>query len=242
MKQYKISREFLRTVNRKALIKSIPLLLLACALGIFISNANSPAGAGIMDTFPLFAAAAAILLPIGMYIGLKKSKALLESYTISFADNLVMREQANTPTVSIYFNEIEYIEKKNDGHFVLRGKDNRNIIVIPRHIEEYDEISQILEGIRHIQAEAKKPLLEQYPIIYIIAYLATMVGAFTVTNAILSVTFCMLFLGVSIWNLYALRSNNNIDRKTKRLAWLTLLPMASALGRIILVLSGYQQM
>ena len=90
-------------------------MLIALTVGIVIGSINSKRKVGHINVLPIVIPFAMIAVGSGIYRGLNRQKAIFESYSLTFTNNLITREQQNTPTVSIYFNDVNEIFKhKNE--------------------------------------------------------------------------------------------------------------------------------
>lgn len=123
MQVFKIRQDGFKEIRKKMLLRSIPMLLIAGAVGIVISTMNSKQTEDDVNVLPIVIPLAVSALGFGLYSGINRLKASYESYTITIADNLITREQLNTPTISIYFNDIKEIIRLKMA--VLQSKEKR---------------------------------------------------------------------------------------------------------------------
>jgi hypothetical protein len=93
MQSFKIKPDGFKEIRNKSLKRMIPTTLIALSIGVWISSINSKYE-GTGGTF--YFAFIPILLGFSVYRGLKKQKALFESYELTISDNLIVREQLNT--------------------------------------------------------------------------------------------------------------------------------------------------
>lgn len=148
-----------KEIKRYALIRSIPLLLIAGAVGITISVINSSGKETDVNVLPFVIPLVGIFLLFGIYRGINRQKSLIESFTLTITNNLITREQLNTSEISIYFNEIKEIAKHKNGSFTIKGKDAGDLIGIPFTIDNYADLEQLLQDIHSITIQNKIPLL-----------------------------------------------------------------------------------
>lgn len=130
------------TIKKQLLFRVIPLLIIVLCFGIYISLINSKDK--VPDIFfpLLFIPFAAVVVFFGVYRSMKNQKSLFESYKLTITNNLITREQLNTPSISIYFNEIKEIAKYKNGSLTITGKDTAELIIIPFQIENYPQLER----------------------------------------------------------------------------------------------------
>ncbi|MFT3702633.1 MAG: hypothetical protein QM802_09695 [Agriterribacter sp.] len=238
MQYYKIRRDGLKEIRKQTLIKTLPVLLIALTVGITISSINSK-NAGI--ALPIFIPFMMVTVGFGIYRGGKRQGNLLESYQLTLTNNLITREQANTPTVSIYFNEIKEIVKNKNGSFVIRGKDSSDVIGIPAQIENYSELEDTLMQIKPFGGNVINSFLQRYGIAISFFTMALMLCVYTVTNKIIVAISGTILVAILLWSFYEIRKSKNIDARTKRGMWWLLLVLASIIGVMVIKLIGIQK-
>ena len=97
-------------------------MLIAVIVGILISTINSKNQANNVNILPFIIPFAFLAVGFGIYRGVNRQKSLLDSYTLNITNNLIIREQLNTPTISIYFSDIREIAKLKNGSFLIKGR------------------------------------------------------------------------------------------------------------------------
>ena len=154
MQEYKIRQDGLKEIKKQMLVRTIPIMLIAVTVGITISVVNSKDNSSDVNILPMTIPFFAVVVGLSLYRGVNRQRSLLESYQLVLTNNLVTREQLNTQTISIYFNDIKEIVKNKNGSFIIKGKDPTDLIAIPAQIENYTEIENILARITPV---ATKP-------------------------------------------------------------------------------------
>lgn len=234
MQIFKIREGGFKEIRRTMLIRTIPMLVIVLTFGITIASKSL----NYTDILPYYIPFIIVLLAFGIYRGVNRQKALFNSYTLTITNNLISREQVNTPTISIYFNDIKEISKHKKGSFTIKGKDTTDIIVIPLQIDNYSQLETTLQDIRPIVAKDNVSFLEKYQSLTAIIAVGLMLCVYTVNNKIIVALAGTTFAAIMIWSFVKIRSSKNIDRRTKKIAWWSLIVLASVIAVMIFKLTG----
>jgi hypothetical protein len=180
----------------------------------------------------------AVSVGLGLFRGTNRQKRRFESYQLILTNNLITREQFNTPTISIYFNDIKEIVKNKNGSFSIRGKDARDLIAIPAQIEKYTALENALTQIKPFTTKHSRSFLQQYGMAIAIFPFVLTVCLYTVTNKIIVLLSGTILIAILAWSFYEIRRSKNIDAKTKRGTWWLLVVLTSIIGVMIMKLTG----
>jgi hypothetical protein len=232
MRHYKIREGGFKEIKKQLLIRSLPIMLLAAAFGIIITFINSKSTTADVNVLPIIIPLIAIALAFGLYLGINRQKDLLRSYRLTLTNNLITREQVNTPTVSIYFTDVDQIVKNKNGSFIVKGKTATDLIVIPAQIEEYTELENLLLQIKPFSTKSNS-FFQRYSIIISILTLVLMLCVYTSTNKTIVALSGTTLVAILAWSFYVTRKSKNIDVKTKRSMWWVLIVMASIITVMI---------
>ena len=217
-------------------------MILAVAGGIAISTINSKNKADEVNVLPFVIPLMAGAVGFGLYKGINRQKVLFESYTLIISDNLVTRKQLNTPTISIYFNEIKEIARNTKGGFTIKGKTAADLIAIPAQIENYAALEAALGQIQPIVVKGNTPFLQKYQSLAGLLTIGLMLCVYTVSNKIIVGLTGTALVALMIWSLIKIQGNKNIDHKTKQSSWLILVVLVSVIGVMIFKLTGLVNM
>jgi hypothetical protein len=242
MQIFKIRQDGFKEIKKKTLLRSIPILLIAVTVGITISTINSRGKDNDVNVLPFVIPLAILALGFGVYRGINRQKALFDSYTLTITNNLITREQYNTPTISIYFNEIKEIAKHKNGSFTIRGKDVSDLIGIPSQIDNYSQLETTLEVIKPIVIKNKVPLLEKYQSLTGLVTAGLMLCVYTVESKIIVGLTGSALVALMIWSFIKIQKSKNVDNKTKKSVWWVLLVLASVIAVMIFKLTGLVDM
>ena len=235
MQTFKIRQSGFKEIRKTILARTIPLLLIVLAFGITIASRSLD----YTDILPYYIPFIIILLALGIYRGLNRQKKLLTSYTLTITNNLITREQVNTPTISIYFNNIKEISKNKNGVFTIKGIDKEDVIIIPSQIDNYFQLEATLQSISQIVAKDKVSLFQKYQSLTSLLTVGLMLCVYTVNNKIIVALTGTMLITIMIWSLIKIRNSKNIDSKTKKIFWWSLIVLASVIAMMIIKLTGH---
>jgi hypothetical protein len=224
------------------LLRSIPMLLIAGTAGIAISTMNSKQKEDDLNVLPIIIPFMAAALGFGLYRGVNRQKALFESYTLTITNNLITREQVNTPTISIYFNDVKEIAKHKNGSFTIKGKETVDLIGVPVQIDNHTQLETALQQIQPIVVKDKVSFMEEYQSLIGLVTVGLMLCVYTVNNKIIVALTGSALVALMIWSFIKIRSSKNVDSKTKRSVWWVLLVLASVIAVMIFKLTGLVDM
>jgi uncharacterized membrane protein len=145
MKTFKISLEGFKQLRNRGIYRTIPAVIIAMAV---VVGGNYTRKENEVNILPYMIPLISLSLGVGIYIGLKKQKAMFDSYQLTIDDEVIIREQSNAPTVAIPAYAIKVIKRERNGNFTVRGE--KNVIIIPKQIEHYAEVEAMLNAIRPI--------------------------------------------------------------------------------------------
>ena len=242
MQVFKIRQDGFKEIRKKMLLRSIPMLLIAGAAGIAISTINSKQKEDDVNVFPIIIPFMAAALGFGLYRGVNRQKALFESYSLTITNNLITREQVNTPTISIYFNDVKEIAKHKNGSFTIKGKETVDLIGIPAQIDNPTQLETALQQIQPIVVKDKVSFMEKYQSLTGLVTVGLMLCVYTVNNKIVVALTGSALVALMVWSFIKIRSSKNVDSKTKRSIWWVVLVLASVIAVMVFKLTGLVDM
>ncbi|TKK64721.1 hypothetical protein FC093_21985 [Ilyomonas limi] len=240
MQQFKIELKGFRDISNKAIMRTIPVMLLAGATGMYISvssNSNDVDDVGIL---PYVIVTVLIGLAIGLYKGINRQKKLLESYTLTIGNNLITREQSNTPTISLYYNEISEIAKSPNNTILIKGKKASDVIIVPKQIEKYERIETLLQEIKPFTRVSSDSVLNRYRSVLSLILIGLMVCLYTTIDKVLVTITGASLIVFMVWGIVKLRSNKNADSKTKRTSIVSIFVLACIIAVMFIKLSSLE--
>lgn len=223
MEQFKIRQDGFKEIRKSILLRTTPILLLATFGGLAISHFTTVGQQSNINVIPIIIPVLMGLLAFGLYRGLNRQKEIYESYKLTLVNNNIIREQLNTPTISIANEDVSEISKNSNGSITIKGNSALNVIVIPTQIDNYDKLEQLLADIKQISTKSSEPLLQKFSGMLSVITIALMATVYISEDKIIvgiSGTVLLFVLGHSM---YEVQRSKNIDKKSKRgTLWLIL--------------------
>jgi hypothetical protein len=225
MQSFRLKQDAFKKIKKRLLIILIPALLLyiiviPASMGFLTDISSFQFEWSLQLMLPL----AIIVLFMGFTIFsifriYNKIKRIYETYELQISDNLIGREQADTPTITIYFKDVQEIVKRRKGGFMVRGTSSTDMILIPRSIENHDQLEAALAQIKPIAGKSQKaPLLLIQSMLGLLT-VALMICINTVDNKIIIAIAGLLLTAVTIYNFIRTRRSKNVDYRTKQFRW-----------------------
>ena len=98
--------------------------------------------------------------------GMKRQKALFESFKLIIDDEKITRERMNTPVIVIYKKDVQRIIKTSAGAFCIEGDSKLNAIGIPSQIDNYELLEKTLNEIKPLTVRTKRTFLNECPYLF----------------------------------------------------------------------------
>jgi hypothetical protein len=147
MQQFKIPPAGIKDINRSTMRKLLPFAVIVVGI-LTVTGSLDERGEFSLQMLFFMLLISAVLITLAFSFVLKRGRTSLESYTLTFTNNFIKREQLNLQPVAIYLSEVSEIKKQKNGGFIVKGADAASVIHIPPQIERYAEVESILNGIK----------------------------------------------------------------------------------------------
>ena len=221
--QFKIKPNGFNEIRNAILLKTIPLVLISAFAGIALSYYSSIGKNDDINILPFLIPFFIIIITLGLFLGIKRQKLIFNSYTLSISNEMIIRYQMNTPTISMSVNEIKEIHKSKNGAFSIKGNSHLNIIYVPVQIENAEKLEEMLNNIKQIQVKIRTPFLQKYIMILPIITIGLFAAVYLSENKLV-VGICGTFLIITlIYSIIEIRRNKNIDYRVKKNLWFSIL-------------------
>ncbi len=239
MAQYKVNEKVFTDLKKQIFLRSSTLIIVAFAANFLIFYLGKTDNSELIKILPVAIIVGLAAMGFGTYREYKHQTNLLSSYRLSLESNLISREQLNTPSVSIYINEIEKIIQYPTGALVIKSKNTNDQIIIPAKMENYDDLVQELNKIHPIQVGGTSSTAWRIKsILASVSGCALMVCVYTQTNKVVVSVSGILLLGILVWGLVEIQKSKQLDTRIKRMSWWVILPFLSVLAKVIMCLSA----
>jgi len=224
--QFKLEPEAIKRLGRKILIRTELFGLLAAGIGVLIGMRNVSSD-NIFPMLVIMIPLWSLLTLLGSYHGMKRQKALLNSYILTFDGEFIIREGKNVPTIRHAYQDITEIIKNPHGSYLIKAKSMRDAIIVFRGIGQPQKLEQLLCQIRPITNPQPKTL-NKYLAWSLVPGAMLLIVAVVLSNNKIIVALCGPVLAViMVYSLLETQRSKQVDKKTKRGAWLILLPLLS---------------
>ncbi len=232
MRTFKYDAGRFSELRKKIIIRSLLVLAPAVAVGLYIGlRGAEPAILSI--AIPVSILGVTMASGFGLRRGIKRQKALYETYRLTVDENAVTREQQNTQTIRLLKSDITLITKNTNGSFTIKGKNPRDVIGIAPQIDNYEELEILLRQMRPFGGPVHQPLLERYGRFSGVGTLI-LFGAVILSNNKTIVTLAgLVSIGLLVWSVIEVQKNKNIDAKTKRGMYLVIFPVFGIIAKIV---------
>ena len=232
MQTFKLNTEGL---TKRLLIRSIPTMIISLIIWFTVFHVQG-GSVYVSATFYIFPIVFILgLISFSIWRGINRQKALLESYELTISDQLICREQLNTPDISILVTEVVEIAKYPKGGFSIKGSRNNGTIIIPVQIENHEQLEATLQQIHPITIK-RNSFLKKFQFLLTLISLGLIVCVYLLNDKIIVGTAGSLLTALMIWSLVRVQKDKNIDRKTRNGMWAILLFLASIIGVTIMKL------
>lgn len=226
--QFKIKANSFDEIRKKVLIKAILFALIAVIGAGIITYLNTEDGTSFFNVY--FIGFILVVMAFGLYRGINRQKLMFDSFKLTLDSNGIIREQHNTPIVSIPYSDITEIIKNSNDSFMIKGKSTLDLIIVPSQIEQYTKLEKLLADIKPFSTSTNKSFLQKFSgIIPILMVGLTVV--FYVSDDKIMVSICGIILLIGLlYSLFEIQKSKNIDSKTKKGMWFILFVIASIIG------------
>ncbi len=236
MEQFKFSEKGKKDATKKLFQRIILMNILFLIGGVWINFfTHKGLDEGLdLPFFAIFALTIIFALSLGTYIGYKRLKSILNSYTLTITDTEIIREQKDTPTIRHLKSEITEITQYTNGSIGLKAHNSKDLIGIPTQIENAERLESLLNQIKPIKVLESKTWLErlQMPIVILSMVL---LGWFFVSKNIWVVEILgVIITGFLIYSMVVSYKNKMLDNKTRRMMYIVILPLISIIGKMYL--------
>jgi hypothetical protein len=239
MKTFRIREKGFKEIRKQILKWTIPVLLFSSGVGVCIVEfGNSKTGNSNSYELPLVILIIAGVLIYATNKAIKSQKVIYESYLLKILENGIVREQANTPAITISFSEIKSITKTNQGGLVIKGSILSDMILVPAQLDDMEGFTKTLQSNAGVVISESKPLIQRFIIPLVLLVLVLMATVYISTNRILVLISGLLLLPIIILSFIKLRTNKNIDNKTRRSSYWLILVFLSIIGIIVKKILG----
>ena len=228
---YRISPHQAEIERKNSVIRSsIFLAVVIIAMGLFTPAANG-INAGATLLFVLFIA---VIYVVILLITIRSTKRIVQkavaSFELELSDDSITKQQADTQSVTIAFNEITAVEQYSRKGTRLKTAQSSRHIWVPCELEQYAEL---IELVKQRSGVALKTQSYSWARTYSIS-VVMLVAWITLMNAHdrrLILTLSAALSVALVWSVVSIWRNPNASRRLKRNMLLVLLPVLTLIAR-----------
>lgn len=235
MHQFTVHPDGFKEVRKKTLpvITGIFLIIVLVAIILYFWNGSADDSP---DTLPYFIVVFAVIFLFSGFKAVKKRKEMFESFRLMIGEGAVVREQLNTPTITIERNDIRKIVKCSTGELVVVGPSKLSSIIIPSHIKDRTELERLLSEIRPVTQDTSKPWARYLILLATVVGMVLLFVGFGRENKIISALCGTVICMIMLWGFIVIQKSKNADNRLKRVSYILIIPFISVLYVTILML------
>jgi chromate transport protein ChrA len=231
---FQIRENGFNEIKKQLIIRSIPIIVMAIGFAFVIVYFNSKNKEDLFNALPIIIPTIIFAFGYGIFKGLKRQKSLFATYKLTISENNIVREQTNTPLISIPFGEIQSINKDKKGGYSIKGKTAVETIIIPAQIDNQENLEVVLNQIKPIEQLTQPAFDEKYKIPLLLLTMVSMVTVYISFNKILVGICCVIVSTLLIRSSILILKNKSINNKTKRIGYYSLVVLASVVAVTIM--------
>jgi hypothetical protein len=237
MQEFRIQNNGFNEV-KKRLIVTMSIMFTTIFVIVILIPALMSDDSSRLNTMPYVLLLFLAICIFSITTGIKRQRPIFESFTLKIDDEKIVREKVNTPTLTIYHNEISKITKLANGGFVVQGKSKLNQLTIPPQIENHELLEAKLNQIKTITVLTSKTFVEKFFIPISLSGVVLVGITLLSKNDIVILISSILIVIILSLSLVLTQLSRNVDKRTKRLSWLVLIPLAVSLTDVLNKLLG----
>lgn len=227
MQQFTTRRNGYREVRNKLLIAIIPVpVIVICLLIYFAVTSGTDADNSWLFTLVLFTP----VMCYSTYQTLKRQKRMFESFRLTITEDAFIREQHNTPTITIPKSSIREITRTPGGILCIFGESKLNAIGIPAQIENADDLERALSEIKPVIIKSNwTPQVFLQLGVLLLVMAGSSLGLLSEDRIIVTISGVAL-CAFLVYGFILIHRSKNIDNRMKRMRYIGIIPVLSILG------------
>lgn len=237
-KQFKLKEDGFNEIKKKLLLRTLPIMLVAVAVGVAIGHFYSKEDSQDFSTLPFMIPVAVFVVCFSVFRSIKRQKELLESYTLTIDDTSITREQKDTPAITLSKWDINYIRKNTNGSYTIQGNNSLQCIMVPAQLDNFSELE---ESLLQFAPPTNKPVsfLQKYALLFSLLGIGLVAINFLSKDKVVVTASGAILIGLFSWSLYQGYNSPNIDQKTRKgLLWIVLVTLLIAARIVMAWLNG----
>jgi len=231
MHQFITKKDGFREVRNKLIVAMISVYVFLILIGLYLV-ATSKEEADNSWVFSMILLT--LVLGFTTYRNIKKQNRMFESFRLTITEDALIREQFNTPTITIPKDSVREITRTPSGIYRIIGNSKLNAIGIPAQIENRDELDHALSRIRPVITKSNWTPLVFLQLAAILSLLiGGCLGLLSEDRTIMTIS-GIAICSFLVYGFILIQRSQNFDRRMKRLSYLTIFPLLAIMAMVIL--------
>ncbi len=229
--EYTLTEEHYRRLERNVLVGAIFVIVLVAAWSLYTTRreGRDPAVSGVVIVFVMG------VVGFSMYRANKRQQAQARSFRLTLGGDTLARTQDGFDPVTIRAGEVGSIRWTPGQGLAIRGSNGETVLSIPETLERFADLRGALESWRPIEEAPRPNFLIRWRWSATIATLGALAAVNFSDNPAVVLPVGVALVLAMIISLVLMQSSTEIDRRTKRLSWVSLFVVAQIVGRMVVV-------
>jgi len=220
MKRYKNKPEGFSELRKQILSKTIPMMALIVLGSLAISYFSHDGFKEGLTVILAYTGLIAVVLIFSTFRSIKQQQAVFNSFELAISDDYLLRKQQGLADKTIFFIDIETITETEKGFLGIKGATTDDSIFLSPYLDGYDEVKNILQGVKPINIQQTKSFLAKYQWVGVLAVCGLMAAVYTSNNKIIVGISGVLLICFLVWGFYKTRTSSLVDQRIKSRAWM----------------------
>jgi hypothetical protein len=160
---------------------------------------------------------------LGFYRGLRRMNETWSTYKLTVADDHILKQQSYHPGIRIERAEVTAIWKASTGDIVVKTKDWKKFIAIPRSLNGLQEVEGILSQWKPIKQYPRTKIFLSYSLPFLILLVVVLASRGYLRDHTPNMPAIFIaFLAITVVHLFVLRTLRrfpNLDERSKPKRW-----------------------
>jgi hypothetical protein len=228
MQEFTISPQGLKLLEKKLIRNSVITFVAVVSVAAIVIIGHTD------ETFIYIGVLLIGVVGFTSFNTLKRQKKMFTTYKLTVADDSITRQMDGTHSITILKADIKDIVKGKSGALGIVGDSKLNAIGVPAEVENISKLQEILTEIRPIRVSSTGELIQKYQWVIILPAVASIFFLMASKNAVLSITGSLSFVCLMVWGFVIMQKSNNIEKRVKRMSYISLVPAFFILLGVIL--------
>lgn len=233
MNTYGVQPEGYRPIQKRVLFgSSISLAVALLVVGYLVK----PSSGRDFTAFGLTAVTFAILGVVILSRSIRRIREVWSTYVLTIGEDYLLKQQSYYPDIRINKDEIKIVQKSFTGDIVIKTKDWRKFIIIPRSLNGLEEVERLLATWKPITLYSKRKMVLTMLAAFVLFLGCLGFGAYFLSGQKLTITTiysgAIVIMILAVIGMWQLRRIQNLDERSKPKRW----QLYAMIGYIILML------